>query len=65
MDISSELIDSLLRVFMAVSAFSFGKIDGSAVATPRVANVLGGGFRTGGAEASPSRGSVAAAFRIG
>lgn len=65
MDISLELLHSLLRVFMAVSAFTIGKIDGSAVATPLIANVFTGGFPTGRVETRPSRTSLAAAFRIG
>ncbi len=65
MDISLELLLGLLRVFMAMSALTIGKIDGSAEATPLIANVFTGGFPTGRVEASPSRGSVAAAFRIG
>jgi len=65
MDISLELLHSLLRVFMVVSAMTIDMIDGSAKATALIARFLSGGFPTVEVEASPSRGSVAAAFRNG
>lgn len=64
MDISLELLHSLLRVFMAVSAMTIDMIDRSAKATPLIARFLTGGFPNGGVEASPSRCSVTAASRI-